>query len=132
MSTRRVPVEFTWHQYFYLAKELINQSCDETDYKEALLRSAIRRAYYATHCLARNYLIKDKGLTPPKKKIDMHKWVIDEIRKDSTIGTVHVQLSRLRDDRNRADYEDTIRGVRSIAEGAIRGAQSAIDTLDST
>ncbi len=60
----------------------------------------------------------------------MHSWVIDQISKDPNIGKVHIQLNRLRDDRNKADYEDVVRRINRLAEGALLGARKAIEILD--
>ncbi|MGC9780509.1 MAG: DNA-binding protein [Candidatus Heimdallarchaeota archaeon] len=130
MSSRRIPVEFTWHQYYDLAQQFYDDSDSNKTLSEALLRSAISRAYFATHCLARNYLLNEKQLQPPKDKKDMHSWVIDQISKDPNIGKVHIQLNRLRDDRNKADYEDVVRRINRLAEGALLGARKAIEILD--
>jgi len=130
MSSRRVRIDFTWHHYFDLAKQLYEDSYKNDALSEALLRSTISRAYFATHCLARNYLINDRDLTPPEEKKEMHSWVINQIGKDPSTSRIHTNLSRLRDDRNNADYDDSIRNIKKMAEGAIIGARQAIDILD--
>lgn len=130
MPSRRVSIDFTWYHYFDLAQQLFNDSNNNLDLSEALLRSAISRAYFAIHCLARNYLIKERNLTPPNKKKDMHSWVIKQIKNEPETRKVHVQLRRLRDDRNRADYEDVVRRLKTVANGALIGARKAIEILD--
>lgn len=48
-------MSFSWKDYYILAGQLKQQAADSPQ-QEAYLRSAISRAYYASFCLARNYL----------------------------------------------------------------------------
>ncbi len=130
MSSRRVPVDFSWYQYYELAQQLFEDSKKNSPLSESMLRSSISRAYFASHCLARNFLRDVRELAPPIKKT--HSWVINTIKddKDSRIRKIHAQLNRLRIDRNSADYSDSLRQLYSMAEGALIGARQTIDILD--
>jgi uncharacterized protein (UPF0332 family) len=46
---------FDWQHYYLLARELLTQA-DSTSYREALLRSAVSRSYYAAYHRACDYL----------------------------------------------------------------------------
>ena len=132
MSPRRIPVDFSWHQYFELAQQLFDESNNNKQLSEALLRSSISRAYYASHCLARNFLLTVRELPLPEDNENTHNWVIEQIRndEDSEIRKINIKLTRLRVDRNKADYDDSVRSLQSMAQGAIIGARQTIEILD--
>ncbi len=108
-------MKFDWSGYFDLANELalINTS-DSAKIREAKLRSAISRAYYAAFCLARNYLrdyLNDPRLS--KARIDdfnEHQYVAEEFKifdsRNKKMIEIGKNLSRLRALRNKADYDD--------------------------
>ncbi|WP_217355207.1 hypothetical protein [Aphanizomenon sp. UHCC 0183] len=118
-------MKFNWAEYLELAKELADitstiSSDSETDSKprisEAKLRSSISRAYYAAFCIARNYL-RDVLHEPRLSKArtgdtNEHQFVADEFRynksKNKKMIEIGNDLGRLRQSRNKADYDDTI------------------------
>lgn len=67
-------MRFNWSDYFKLAQELVRQSL-RSRIKEAKLRSAISRAYYAAYIKARNHLRDKDGVTIPRR--DVHQYVIN-------------------------------------------------------
>lgn len=48
---------FDWQDYYLLARELLSQA-DRAPHKEAVLRTAVSRAYYAAYHRACDYLKK--------------------------------------------------------------------------
>src|SRR4028119_2002178 len=113
-------MKFDWSEYFYLARELAETS------EEAKLRSAVSRAYYSAFCLARNYLRdieQDPTLSRNKTyDINVHKHVADEFihhksnhkSKSKTMREIGNDLKRLRNMRNKADYEDPMFNLKII------------------
>ncbi|MBF2057096.1 MAG: HEPN domain-containing protein [Cyanobacterium sp. T60_A2020_053] len=121
-------MKFDWSEYLKLAQELI-----ESETNEAKQRSAISRAYYAVFCYARNYL-KDYLDFQSRRGENEHQTVAEEFktydsqnRKMREIGN---DLSRLRLDRNKADYEDVFIGLGSKAKFALKLATSIIDKIN--
>src|SRR5205809_322908 len=96
-----ISVDFDWVEYLNLAKELVN---DErlTSSREAKLRSAISRAYYAVFHKARSIVL------PANKSIgfNSHQEVIDTLQRsdDSAQRQMGVNLARLKVHRVKADY----------------------------
>jgi hypothetical protein len=72
-------MSFDWSQYLTLAQELVALSKNHAN-KEALLRCAISKAYYAAFCKSQNYLLdidKDKNLD---KFPNVHQFVIERFQ----------------------------------------------------
>jgi hypothetical protein len=90
-------MSFDWAKYLTLAQEWAELSKGHTN-REALLRCAISRSYYAAFCKARNYL-RDVG---EERSLDqspyVHQLVIDrfEDSDDRTKEDIGVTLHRLR------------------------------------
>lgn len=124
---------FDWVEYFNLAKKLYQKAGTFTRCSdEACQRSAISRAYYAAFCEARN-------LAETHDKIKLtHKAEDHEIVKNHFINCkydkrrkkVGVQLDRLRNSRNTADYKDKFSNIKMFARAAIAGADTIFKTLD--
>jgi hypothetical protein len=58
-------MNFDWSQYLNLAKELADRETTPAE-RDARLRDAINRSYYAAFILARNYLPDLEGYSLPK------------------------------------------------------------------
>ena len=122
---------FDWSEYFYLAKELAETS------EEAELRSAVSRSYYSAFCLARNYLRdieQDPRLSRNKTyDFNVHEYVakafIHHQPKSQTRIEIGNDLNRLRNMRNKADYEDTMFNLKREARTALMLAQNIILAL---
>lgn len=103
-------MSFNWSEYFTLAQELASKSATSS-MQEAMLRSAISRAYYAAFCEARNHLIhKDAEAIP--NRVNVHAYVGKQFEKSN--DTVRQKIGRLlhhlRSIRNIADYQDRFYG----------------------
>ncbi len=124
-------MSFDWVRYLTLAQDQVTLSKQHTN-KEALLRCAISRAYYASFCKARNYLRdidKVKGLG---KASSVHRLVIDRfgISNDTTKNDIGAGLRRLRQFRNNADYQDRFRNLEKTALEALSDAEEVIENLN--
>lgn len=121
-------MKFDWQKYLELAQELI-----EGDTNEAKQRSSISRAYYAAFCYARNYL-RDYLDFKPRNDKNEHQAVIKEFqkydRKNRKMIEIGNDLSRLRLDRNKADYNDIFMSLGSKAPYALKLAKNIIDKIN--
>lgn len=70
-------MSFDWSDYLSVAKELANIAA--TANKEAKLRSAVSRAYYAAFIKARNHLRDREGLLIPRTS-DAHSYVSQQFK----------------------------------------------------
>ena len=130
-------MRFDWSEYLNLAQELAATNSDSSANSEAKLRSAISRAYYATFCLARNYLRdieKDPRLSRKNRDINEHQYVAEEFiyhpTKMKNMVRIGENLSRLRELRNKADYEDTLYNLQNAVKNALMLAQNIISGLN--
>lgn len=129
-------MRFDWSEYLNLAQELAATNSDSSANREAKLRSAISRAYYSTFCLARNYLRdieKDPRLSRKNRDINEHQYVAEEFiyhpTKMKNMVKIGENLSRLREMRNKADYEDTMFNLQREARNALVLAENIISAL---
>ncbi len=129
-------MRFDWSEYLNLAQELAATNSDCSGNREAKLRSAISRAYYSAFCLGRNYLRdieKDRTLLDKNRNINKHQYVaeafIDHRSKNRNMVKIGENLSRLRDIRNKADYEDTMFNLPTQATTALKLAENIIALL---
>ena len=127
---------FEWSEFLNLAQELAATNSDSSANREAKLRSAISRAYYSTFCLARNYwrdIEKDPRLFRKNRDINEHLYVAEEFiyhpTKMKNMVKIGENLSRLRELRNKADYEDTIFNLQKEARNALVLAENIISAL---
>jgi len=94
---------------------------------EAKLRSSISRAYYAAFCIARNHLREEEHRPIPIENV--HSYVISQLHglgKGNDGRKLALELRRLRDHRNRADYDDEISGLSSMSQDALIMAERLI------
>jgi len=122
-------MSFLWADYLTVARHLTEHS-SASGYAEACLRSAISRAYYAALNTARNLLRDQWGIEVPETA-EIHRfvphWFMDAEDLDrKEIGTL---LDRLRDRRRKADYDDEIPKVPSLAKRSLTDAQFVIDCV---
>ncbi len=120
---------FDWSEYLKLAQELAGQAINSAS-QEAKLRSSVSRAYYAAFCKARNYLHDIEGHLIPSTG-EAHKYVRDVFKRspDRSRRKIGNNLDRLRIDRNKADYWNSVTGLSSIAKIDLTIAQEVISTL---
>jgi uncharacterized protein (UPF0332 family) len=110
---------FDWYQYLVLAEYLYDNRDTFPD-REACLRAAISKAYYAAFCSARNYARDFDRLVLDESAQDHGSVKKHYIRapdpKNRQVGN---SLDRLRDLRNQADYSDSIEKLEELAKAAI-------------
>jgi hypothetical protein len=102
---------FNWQDYYLLARELLSQA-DSSPIKEAMLRSAVSRAYYAAYHRACDYL-RDVKKYPSDQDLQTDKNRSHQVIIDIFVSAVAPpewkkigkELWRLKDFRRRADYE---------------------------
>lgn len=124
-----VRMSFDWSDYLALARELYRQGMVHSS-KEAELRSAISRAYYAAFCKARNYLRDNENSSlseGPEAHVEVqNKFLQSRDRRRKEIGE---NLNRLRAFRNRADYRDIFSGLSNTTIASIELADDIISDL---
>ena len=140
-------MSFQWIDYLTLAKELlelakkieqINEQQSDLNTYEAMLRSCISRAYYASYHVAAQYLQDEKEYDLKGSNEGSHWKVIDLLQKDkdSKIRYVGKSLLDLRNARTRADYRLSCRELKTIklvtneAREALRISYGIIKTLN--
>ena len=102
-----ISIDFSWEDYLALANEL----CDASN-SEAKLRSSISRAYYASYCCARNYMVINDHQKIPDNE-SKHVFVmryfggyVPGSKKTRQRSKIYLQLDRMRIRRGDADYEN--------------------------
>ena len=99
---------FDWSEYLKPAEELAGQTVSLVS-REAKLSSSVSRAYYAAFCKARNYLRDIEGHSIPATS-EAHTRVRNIFMKspDTLRKGIGNNLDRLRLNRNKVDYEDSV------------------------
>jgi uncharacterized protein (UPF0332 family) len=123
-------MSFDWSEYLNLAQELAGQAVSPAS-QEARLRASISRAYYAAFCKSRNYLRDKEGRRVPSG-VRAHRFVQDEFKRssDRVRKQIGYDLDRLRSDRNKADYDDSIVNLSVMTTVDLALANRVISTLD--
>jgi len=96
---------FEWQKFVELARAL-QQQATGTAQPEAILRTAMSRAYYGAFCFARNYAERWLKYTPAGTEED-HRGLRDYLwtKKRQNVAR---SLDQLRKWRNSADYNDDL------------------------
>ena len=116
---------FDWAEYLDLAEWLVAQPPERR--REASLRTAASRAYYAAFCRARNYARDRRGFVPRDEWSDH-----GALRRHFAplrLRWVASELDDLRQWRNACDYEDEAIDLPGVAEKAIAIARRILDAL---
>ncbi len=131
MSKSSVPIGFEWSDYLKLANKL-HLCSSKSELKEAFLRTAISRAYYAAYCLAKNYISKIET-NIVSNNVSAHAEVQAFFKNDKTNRThlkVGTKLERLRKNRNKADYAYKMSEIEKTTLFSIEEAQFILDFLN--
>lgn len=123
-------MSFNWTEYLNLARSLVGQSTASPS-EEAKKRCAISRAYYAALLIARTHLASQSPPVIPTYRDNIHKFVPDELQKthNRNAQKAAAELRRMRKDRGKADYDDAVQNLSTIASISIRRAESVIRLL---
>lgn len=122
-------MSFDWSEYLRFAEHL-TEGDGTPPAREAQLRSAVSRAYYAAFHLSLNHLRDHQQVQVPEKG-NIHRWVIEQFTDsvDAAHRVVGANLDRLRDHRNEADYEDLMEGLTELAAGDVLLAGKILQRL---
>lgn len=96
-------MSFSWTDYLSISRFLVKQGNDIQ--KEAAIRTAVSRAYYASYGFARNFARDNHHYIPDKGAKD-HQKLHDHF--SSLSSPVAPILEKLRKWRNNCDYDDQL------------------------
>lgn len=120
---------FEWRAFVELARDLRQQASGAAP-SEALLRTALSRAYFGAFCHARNYAAASLGFQP-RNDADDHGRLRAHL-KGKRAGIAH-RLDRLRQWRNDGDYLDSLTfDLDAVVSAAISEAERVVESLVST
>ncbi|NJL32578.1 MAG: hypothetical protein HC893_00340 [Chloroflexaceae bacterium] len=128
-------MSFDWQKYLSLAKELSGKPVQGEESREAKLRSAISRAYYAVFHIAKDHASSSPN--PPDASTEAtHKNVREWFKAspDKRVKRIGEDLGRLRVNRNRADYNDDmglLRELQKTTDEALKTAEYIITNIHS-
>ncbi|MFZ2420001.1 MAG: hypothetical protein WBD79_11930 [Anaerolineae bacterium] len=125
-------MSFDWADYLKLA-EALTRDPSSPGPEEASLRTAISRAYYAAYRSASN-LAASRGELVPAGLASDHGLVINHFRyaADPVRQKIGAGLSRLRGNRNKADYDDVLSGrPAATAQSSVTLARNVLTALGS-
>ena len=122
-------MSFDWREYLRLASQLGGRTVSRTS-REARQRSAISRAYYAAFCAARNHLRDREGHTIPNAaQAHRHVATAYQSSQDPARRALAWRLVQLRNQRNRADYDDTVQRLHIMVALSLQWASDIIAIL---
>jgi len=123
---------FNWAEFLRLAETLHGAltAGDTHDHNEALLRTAVSRAYYAAFAMARNRLRDVEGLSMPSD-VNANRTVARFYERAGDVARAEIgfKLRRLREDRNRCDYDDEVIDLAAIAADSLARAADVLALL---
>ena len=122
---------FTWEHFLELAQELADSPPGD-NLREAKLRSAISRAYYASFHHARAYYRRRYGTAPPGSRSGReHRLLPLALTASGSPSEEQAgdQLNTLRGLRREADYELSSSPDGSLVRRSLRLAREIIDIL---
>jgi uncharacterized protein (UPF0332 family) len=132
---------FDWREYYLLAEELLSQA-DGSPRKEAMLRSAVSRAYYAAFHRACEYL-REVNKYPTQQEFtssrkETHRFLINIFANNPDYPEwrkIGDRLYSLKDFRQKADYarsvEKHVFRKRGRVEELVDRAKEIMDLIDS-
>jgi len=124
-------MSFDWAEYLSLAEDLGGTAVSGPPVGvEARQRSCVSRAYYAAFILARNHL-RDVDQIPIPRSGNAHAFVATTYRSaaDPRRTRIGSELRRLRDDRNRCDYDDVVANIVHLPAVSVARARRIIADL---
>ena len=118
---------FDWRNYLTLAETLV--SADLAADRDACLRSAMSRAYYAAFATARQQSRERHGGVIRQSAAEHGEVATFYAKRGEAGGAITAHLTRLRFLRNRADYDDDFDGPDAAAAEAIARATDVLELL---
>jgi uncharacterized protein (UPF0332 family) len=119
-------MSFDWSHYLIIAEELFREA-ENTTYKDAHLRCAISRAYYAAFHTAKLKLY-EKWYISVSRDASAHKEV-KEYYQQKNMKMIALNLERMRIDRNKADYHDIVKDLEAVTQENLKRANQVISAL---
>ena len=123
-------MSFDWAEYLSIAQSLCGEVVSgPLAGAEANQRAGVSRAYYAAFVLARNRLRDVDGASVPMSGY-AHQFVAQQYSTDADPRRrqIGIDLGRLRQDRNKCDYDDTVPGLPTLVRRSLaRATQIVID-----
>jgi hypothetical protein len=118
---------FDWAEFLAVAEHLSTTPAP-TCTREALLRSAVGRAYYAAYGVAKRYAVQHIGFRAHELPDDHERLPWRLI--NHGLPVIGTRLQELRGWRNLCDYDDsTVALLEQVASDALRTAHGVIDEL---
>jgi len=98
---------------------------------EASMRSAVSRAYYATFHRVKLFAANHGVKFSSGMRSNIHKEIIDFLNyhTDQKVKLLSPKLDRLRNDRNKCDYADSINNISNITQKSIIYADNIFNDL---
>lgn len=129
-------MSFAWVHYLNLAKILDKHADDFASgtkvvlSSEASYRTAVSRAYYSAFCISRAYVEQVAG--PLGRSSDVHKKVSNYFmdQQGDNYRQIGINLNRLRDNRNKADYDLPLAGCKSLSRASVKIATDIIAKVE--
>jgi len=125
-------VNFDWEQLLELANELWQQAQEAKGQKrEALLRSAASRAYYAAFNVAAEWLREHHPSHPLPANADAHQAVADffVFHQEAEHRFIGERLGYMRQGRNQVDYRPRVSDSLKIARRNLFDANRVLNAL---
>lgn len=122
---------FRWADFLTLAEQLVQQA-EGGGLRDACLRSAISRSYYAALLTAACWIRDCVGIDIPEDRT-IHKSVPELLASaavEEEARQVAPALHRLRHQRSNADYKDDVPHLRKVAELSLELAKHTVFTLE--
>jgi hypothetical protein len=124
-------MSFDWKQFLNLALYL--QSVKPAGFcKESAQRTAVSRTYFAAYGYATNYAIQKFGFAPstdPTLKYQDHGRLRDCYQHRGR-GKIAFELGRLRENRNKCDYDDQVNDLPTIEKNSFDLVGSMLGKLN--
>lgn len=118
---------FDWREFLALSNDL-RKLAAAGRHQEAALRSAVSRAYYAAFCFARDQARAKLGYVSPRTPEEHAE--LQRFLAANKYGKAASQLERLRQWRNKCDYDDQPgTNFAILAENAVNEAARVIAAL---
>jgi len=118
---------FDWKEYLSLAR-LLKLPQREALPREAALRSAVSRAYYAAHCHTRNRAEAEHGFEPTRTAEDHRR--VPEFLEEKGADVAGNKLRQLKHWRERCDYDNDIVDIEFLAHAAVQQAEDVLDAVE--
>ena len=118
-----------WSEYLEFARDLVQQASSPSSHQEAMLRSAISRAYYCAYHAAHHFIDQQGARTASyyNSHEAVIRWYREQPHRD--YWSIAVKLGRLKDNRVNADYRPNFQSNVSLAQTTVEEVDKILDTI---